>query len=601
MSCSRASLLALLVLLLASLLAASSPSLEEDFIQCLRVNSRLIPIPFSTTFFTRKNPAFTSVLNSTAMNFRYLLPSVPKPVFIFTPLHESHVQAAVICSKELDVHLRLRSGGHDYEGVSYAATVNDNPFMVLDFQRLRSVSVSIEDETAWVEAGATVGELYYKIAEKSNVHAFPAESDIKKFNAWQHVADKLDDDLLVKVTMQSTDPDEKGERNVTILYQGLFLGEVDRLLEMMAKSFPEFGLSRADCQEMTYIESTVLMGGYPNGTSTQILLEDKSILRTYFKSKSDFARDPIPETAIQDLWRRLRRDTGVIIFTPYGGMMSRISESATPFAMRNGTKYMIAYTTLWQDGEASEATHLKWIRSMYVLPSVPKPLFIFTPLHESYAQAAVICSKQFGVHPRIHSGGHDYEGVSYAATVNDHPFMVLDFQRLRSVSINIEDETEWVEAGATLGEFKLFSAWQRAADNLDEDLLIKATMQSTDPNEKGERNVTIDYQGLFLGEYLTVWRDRKATEVKHMKWIRSMQKFMEPDVTKNPRTSYDNYRDLDLWMNEEGNKSCFKQASSWHYKYFKGNFNRLVQIKSKVDPGNFLWHEQSIPPVSQRV
>ena len=31
----------------------------------------------------------------------------------------------------------------------------------------------IEDETAWVESGATVGELYYKIAKKNNVHEFP--------------------------------------------------------------------------------------------------------------------------------------------------------------------------------------------------------------------------------------------------------------------------------------------------------------------------------------------------------------------------------------------------------------------------------------------
>ena len=167
MSCSRASnLVLLLVLLLPSLLAASSPSLDENFIQCVTLNSKLFPIPCFTTFFHR-DPAFTLVLNSTAMKFRYVLPSVPVPLFIFTPLHESYVQAAVICSKQLGVHHRIHSGGHDYEGVSYAATVNDHPFMVLDFQRLRSVGINIGDETEWVKAGATLGELYYKIAEKT--------------------------------------------------------------------------------------------------------------------------------------------------------------------------------------------------------------------------------------------------------------------------------------------------------------------------------------------------------------------------------------------------------------------------------------------------
>ena len=103
------------------------------------------------------------------MNFGYSLSSVPKPVFVFTPLHESHIQAAVICLKQLGVHLRIRSGGHahDYEGVSYALTINDCPFVVLDRAKLRPVSVDLKDETA-------VGEFYYKIAAKSNVHSFPA-------------------------------------------------------------------------------------------------------------------------------------------------------------------------------------------------------------------------------------------------------------------------------------------------------------------------------------------------------------------------------------------------------------------------------------------
>jgi hypothetical protein len=30
-------------------------------------------------------------------------------------------------------------------------------------------------------------------------------------------------------------------------------------------------------------------------------------------------------------------------------------------------------------------------------------------------------------------------------------------------------------------------------------------------------------------------------------------------------------------------------------KYFQENFNRLVKIKTKVDPGNFFRNEQSIP------
>ena len=39
---------------------------------------------------------------------------------------------------------------------------------------LRSIDVNIGDETAGVQAGATLGELYYRIWEKSRVHGFPA-------------------------------------------------------------------------------------------------------------------------------------------------------------------------------------------------------------------------------------------------------------------------------------------------------------------------------------------------------------------------------------------------------------------------------------------
>ncbi|KAJ7015313.1 Berberine/berberine-like [Populus alba x Populus x berolinensis] len=61
--------------------------------------------------------------------------------------------------------------------------------------------------------------------------------------------------------------------------------------------------------------------------------------------------------------------------------------------------------------------------------------------------------------------------------------------------------------------------------------------------------------------------------------------------------AYINYRDLDLGMNNLGNTS-YKQARIWGTKYFKNNFDRLVHVKTKVDPDNFFRNEQSIPPLS---
>jgi FAD/FMN-containing dehydrogenase len=88
-------------------------------------------------------------------------------------VHESHVQAAVICSKELQIHLRVRSGGHDYEALSYVSLI-ETPFFILDLSKLRSINVDIKDNSAWIQAGATIGEVYYRISQKSNTHGFPA-------------------------------------------------------------------------------------------------------------------------------------------------------------------------------------------------------------------------------------------------------------------------------------------------------------------------------------------------------------------------------------------------------------------------------------------
>lgn len=166
----RPLLLALLAIVL-SVSVSNSALLEQSFLQCLSVNSQRSVPPFSVCAPT--NASFLPLLKSTAQNLRYSDPSVPKPEFIFTPLYDTHVQAAVVCSKSLQIHLRVRSGGHDYEGLSYVSQI-ETPFIVVDLAKLRSVEVNIEDNTAWVQAGATVGEVYYRISEKSNVHGFPA-------------------------------------------------------------------------------------------------------------------------------------------------------------------------------------------------------------------------------------------------------------------------------------------------------------------------------------------------------------------------------------------------------------------------------------------
>ncbi|KAL5751168.1 hypothetical protein ACOSP7_025771 [Xanthoceras sorbifolium] len=519
-----------LLFLLSASLTTSSPILQT-FIQCLSQHSN-VPI---STIYTPNNSSFSSVLESRAQNPRFSEPSVPKPELIFTPLSESHVQAAVICSKDLGIHMRVRSGGHDFEGVSYVSEI-ESPFIVLDLTNFRSIAVNINDNSSWVQVGATLGELYYRIAEKSNLHGFPAgicptvgigghitgggygillrkyglaadnvidarivdvngrvldrasmgedmfwairgggggsfgvilswkiklvpvpetvtvftltkileQGDTKLLYRWQQVADKLNENLMIRVLMHVRNTSTTSERIVTTSYDGFFLGGADRLVQLMQEGFPELGLTKKDCIETSWIRSALHVMNILEVDTSRVfspleLLLQRNTSSVSFKGKADFVREPIPETALEELRKRLlKEDIPVIVWTPYGGMMNKIPEYQTPFPHRNGTMFKFHYFTDWLEGDMNVAKHISWIRSLY--------------------------------------------------------------------------------------------------------------------------------------------------------------NYMTPYVSKYPRGAYVNYRDLDLGINKKGNTSVV-QASVWGVKYFKGNFERLVKVKTEVDPENFFRHEQSIPPL----
>ncbi|KAK7252204.1 hypothetical protein RIF29_35998 [Crotalaria pallida] len=166
-------LLSTLTITLSVLQAAASYSPIDNFLNCLSSQSQSkYPNPVSDFVYTPTNTSFSSILNMHALNKRFKTASTPKPLAIVTAQNEAHVQATVTCAAASGgTQLRIRSGGHDYEGLSY---VSDVPFVVLDMFPQNSVDVDIKSATAWVQSGATIGKLYYSIYQKSKVHAFPA-------------------------------------------------------------------------------------------------------------------------------------------------------------------------------------------------------------------------------------------------------------------------------------------------------------------------------------------------------------------------------------------------------------------------------------------
>jgi hypothetical protein len=70
---------------------------------------------------------------------------------------------------------------------------------------------------------------------------------------------------------------------------------------------------------------------------------------------------------------------------------------------------------------------------------------------------------------------------------------------------------------------------------------------------------------------------------------------MTPYVSSSPREAFLNYRDADIGANRPSNVTKFDIARTYGKKFFKGNFERLVSVKAKIDPDNFFRYEQSIP------
>jgi len=147
----------------------SSLDTREKFVQCLYEYPH-ITTSISNVVYTQTNSSYSSVLDVSIQNLRFFNGS-SKPLVIVTPLDVSHIQATIICSQRHGLQIRTRGGGHDYEGLSYVAEV---PFVVVDLIKLREIEVDVENSTAWVQAGATLGEVYYGISQKSKTLGFPA-------------------------------------------------------------------------------------------------------------------------------------------------------------------------------------------------------------------------------------------------------------------------------------------------------------------------------------------------------------------------------------------------------------------------------------------
>ncbi|CAO2202608.1 unnamed protein product [Urochloa humidicola] len=444
-------LVALCILSSATTSSSAASSDVEGFIGCLSASippSR-IKIPPSTNY--------SSQLMSAVHNLRYVLPDTAKPLLIVAAGEPAHVQVTVICARRNSVRVRTRSGGHDYEGISYSSIHPGEHFTVLDLGELRSIHVDASRSEAWVGSGATLGELYYAAGAANKTFGFPAgncptvgvgghlsgggfgalsrkyglsadnvidaivvdaegrllnrstmgkdhfwairggggesfgivlswkvrlvavpetvtafsiprlrnQSAVELITKWQEISPELPRDLYLRVLVQ----------NQTAAFIALFLGRCGPLVDTLRARFPELGMTERDCQEISWVKSTVFFFYNTAKLPNEVLL-NRTSPNYYLKVKSDNVQEPLPKQAWESLWDKwlVKPEASLLMLDPYGGVMRSISPSATPFPHRNDL-YQLQFFNFWvQNGTETLEKHLSWVRGVYeyLAPYMPK-------------------------------------------------------------------------------------------------------------------------------------------------------------------------------------------------------------------------------------
>ncbi|CAN6553491.1 unnamed protein product [Malus baccata var. baccata] len=102
---------------------------------------------------------------------------------------------------------------------------------------------------------------------------------------------------------------------------------------------------------------------------------------------------------------------------------------------------------------------------------------------------------------------------------------------------------------------------------------------------------------LFHVMYYTSWTKEgiEATN-RYVRLTRKLFEMMTPYVSNNPRRAFQNYKDLDIGANQD-NQTNYEIGRLYGTKYFKANFDKLVRVKTMIDPHNFFKNKQSIPTI----
>ncbi|CAI9090391.1 OLC1v1025154C1 [Oldenlandia corymbosa var. corymbosa] len=324
---------------------------EQVFLHCLKSSN---DPNITEVVYTPEHPDFLSVLNFYIQNSRFLNnKQTPKPKLIVAPSKGSEVQTVIKCGKMSSLQIRIRSGGHDFEGSSYISDLVDVPEKVASFMVSRTL---VENAVQLVHKAQSVSltlplEIYFSI----------------KF--------------MTVLSNQTNKPTV--EATFVCTYRGA--GGITELLSIMDRKFPELGVTKDDIFEMLWIQFVPFHNSYPIDDYVHYLTSRIPPSKPYFSAKADFVRDPVSETGVQGLMNKLLEvplGIGQMEWTFWGGgIMDKIPESEIAFPHR-GYLFIVFEVVYWNkdDTSATIEERIDWFRGFrrefgrYV-PENPRPAY----------------------------------------------------------------------------------------------------------------------------------------------------------------------------------------------------------------------------------
>ncbi|KAL8512615.1 hypothetical protein ACS0TY_018922 [Phlomoides rotata] len=519
-----------LTFILLLIFSISSADDHEDFLECISEKFHNYS-SISNLVYTPSNSSYSSVLLTPIWNLRFTSNSTPKPQVIITPDHESQIPPIILCAKENDMEVRIRSGGHDFEALSSVAKVS---FLVIDLIKLTEITVDVKAKTAWAQAGATTGNLYYRIAEKSATLAFPSG---------------------IGITLGLGGHISGGGSGMLMRKYGL---AADHVIDARIVDVNGRILDRKSMGEDLF---WAIRGG--GGASFGVILAWKLQLVDIPERVTVFN---IPRTVEQNLtqllhrWQyvapRLDRDItlliNAVVMSSNQTAGRNVTLSASFFALFTGGADKLLALMQYRFPELGlareDVTEMSWLQSALYFNGLPiespEILLNRTSTGKSYMVRKTDCVQR----PIPEKG---FEGLARLYFEPEARMSTLSF----------------VPYGGIMDEIS----------------------ESAIPFPQRAGN-------LFEVFYTGYWVEADAQNpVKYINWVNRAYGYMTPYASKSPRCAYLNYRDIGLGVNNVVGKTSYAQASIWGKKYFNKNFDRLVLVKTKVDPENFFRYEQSIP------